>query len=53
LVLAMLGVAAKWERRRIKERTARGRADAKAKGVKYRPQAEAHSAPEARGDQAP
>ena len=35
LVLAMLGVAAKLERRRIKERTARGRTDAKAKGVKY------------------
>ena len=31
----MLGVAAKLERRRIKERTARGRADAKAKGVKF------------------
>ncbi len=30
LVLAMLGVAAKLERRRIKERTERGRADAKA-----------------------
>jgi DNA invertase Pin-like site-specific DNA recombinase len=36
LVLAMLGVAAKLERRRIAERTARGRADAKAKGVKFR-----------------
>ena len=35
LVLAMLGVAAKLERRRLKERTARGRADAKAKGVKF------------------
>jgi len=35
LVLAMLGVAAKLERRRITERTARGRADAKAKGVKF------------------
>src|ERR1700674_1406451 len=35
LVLAMLGVAAKLERRRIVERTARGRADAKAKGVKF------------------
>ena len=31
----MLGVAAKLERRRIKERTARGRADAKARGVKF------------------
>jgi DNA invertase Pin-like site-specific DNA recombinase len=35
LVLAMLGVAAKLDRRRILERTARGRADAKAKGVKF------------------
>ncbi len=35
LVLAMLGVAAKLERRRIKERTARGRADAKARGVRF------------------
>jgi DNA invertase Pin-like site-specific DNA recombinase len=35
LVLAMLGVAAKLERKRIKERTARGRSDAKAKGVKF------------------
>jgi DNA invertase Pin-like site-specific DNA recombinase len=34
-VLAILGVAAKLEHRRIKERTARGRADAKAKGVKF------------------
>jgi DNA invertase Pin-like site-specific DNA recombinase len=35
LVLAILGVAAKFERRRIQERTTRGRADAKAKGVKF------------------
>ncbi len=35
LVLAMLGVSAKLERRRILERTARGRADAKAAGVKF------------------
>jgi len=35
LVLAMLGVAAKLERRRIIERTGRGRADARAKGVKF------------------
>jgi hypothetical protein len=35
LVLAMLGVAAKLERRRIAERTARGRADAKANGVQF------------------
>jgi DNA invertase Pin-like site-specific DNA recombinase len=31
----MLGVAAKLERRRIVERTARGRADAKPKGAKF------------------
>jgi DNA invertase Pin-like site-specific DNA recombinase len=35
IVLAILGVAAKLERRRILERAARGRADAKAKGVKF------------------
>src|ERR1700730_7094153 len=35
LVLAMLGVAAKLERRRIKERTARGRANAKSNGLKF------------------
>ena len=49
LVLAMLGVAAKLERRRIKERTARGRADAKAKGVKFgrKPKLTAHQKGEA------
>ena len=52
LVLAMLGVAAKLERRRIKERTALGRADAKAKRRQIRPQAEAHGASAPRGDQA-
>jgi DNA invertase Pin-like site-specific DNA recombinase len=31
----VLGVAAKLERRRVLERTARGRADAKAKGIKF------------------
>jgi DNA invertase Pin-like site-specific DNA recombinase len=35
VVLAILGVTAKLERKRIVERTARGRADAKAKGVKF------------------
>jgi DNA invertase Pin-like site-specific DNA recombinase len=35
IVFAILGVAAKLEHRRIKERTARGRADAKAKDVKF------------------
>jgi DNA invertase Pin-like site-specific DNA recombinase len=35
IIFALLGVAAKLERRRILERTARGRADAKAKGVKF------------------
>jgi DNA invertase Pin-like site-specific DNA recombinase len=35
IICAILGVAAKLERRRILERTARGRADAKAKGVKF------------------
>ncbi len=32
---ATLGTVAKLERRRIEERTMRGRADAKAKGVKF------------------
>jgi DNA invertase Pin-like site-specific DNA recombinase len=35
IVFAILGVAAKLERCRILDRTARGRADAKAKGVKF------------------
>jgi len=35
LILAIFGVAAKLERRRIIDRTTRGRADAKAKGVKF------------------
>ena len=35
LILAIFGIAAKLERRRIIERTTRGRADAKAKGVKF------------------
>ena len=50
LVLAMLGVAAKLERRRIMERTARGRADAKAKGVKFgrKPKLTSHQHREAR-----
>ena len=49
LVLAMLGVAAKLERRRIMERTERGRADAKAKGVKFgrKPKLTPHQAREA------
>src|SRR5580704_18177535 len=44
LVLAMLGVAAKLERRRITDRTTRGRADAKAKGVIFgrKPKLTAH-----------
>src|SRR5437667_3107590 len=50
LVLAMLGVAAKLERRRIAERTARGRADAKAKCVKFsrKPTLTPHQQQEAR-----
>jgi DNA invertase Pin-like site-specific DNA recombinase len=35
IIFAILGVAAKLERRRILERTARGRADAKQNGVKF------------------
>ena len=50
LVLAMLGVAAKLERRRILERTARGRADARATGVKFgrKPTLTPHQQKEAR-----
>jgi DNA invertase Pin-like site-specific DNA recombinase len=50
LVLAMLGVAAKLERRRIAERTALGRADAKAMGVKFgrKPKLTPHQQQEAR-----
>jgi DNA invertase Pin-like site-specific DNA recombinase len=46
----MLGVAAKLERRRILERTARGPADAKAKGVKFgrKPTLTPHQQQEAR-----
>jgi DNA invertase Pin-like site-specific DNA recombinase len=50
LVLTMLGVAAKLERHRIAGRTARGRADAKAKGVQFgrKPILTAHQQQEAR-----
>jgi DNA invertase Pin-like site-specific DNA recombinase len=50
LVLAMLGGAAKLERRRIAERTARGRAEAKAKGVSFgrKPKLTAHQRREVR-----
>ena len=50
IVFAILGVAAKLERRRILERTARGRADAKAKGVKFgrKPNLTPHQQKEAR-----
>ena len=48
-MFAILGVAAKLERRRILERTARGRADAKAKGIKFgrKPKLTAHQQREA------
>jgi DNA invertase Pin-like site-specific DNA recombinase len=52
IVFAILGIAAKLERRRILERTARGRADARAKGVKIRPETHPRPAPAARGRQA-
>src|SRR5690349_8242297 len=49
IVFAILGVAAKLEHRRIKERTAQGRADAKVKGVKFgrKPKLTAHQQREA------
>ncbi len=52
LVLAMLGVAAKLERRRIMERTARGRVDAKANGVKSSRKPSLDATPTARSTQA-
>lgn len=50
IIFAILGVAAKLERRHILERTARGRADAQAKGVKFerRPILATHQQKEAR-----
>src|SRR6478672_3189247 len=50
IIFAILGVPAKLERRRIRERTARGRADAKAKGVKFgrKPKLTSHQQREAR-----
>jgi DNA invertase Pin-like site-specific DNA recombinase len=50
VVFAILGVAAKLERRRTLERTARGRADAKEKGVKFgrKPTLTPHQQKEAR-----
>src|SRR4051794_8018721 len=50
IVFAILGVAAKLEHRRIRKRTARGRADAKAKGVKFgrKPKLTAHQQREAK-----
>ena len=49
IVFAILGVAAKLERRRLLERTAGGRADAKAKGIKFgrKPKLTAHQQREA------
>jgi DNA invertase Pin-like site-specific DNA recombinase len=50
IIFAILGVAAKLERRRILERTARGRADAKEKGIKFcrKPTLTPHQQKEAR-----
>ena len=50
IIFAILGVAAKLERWRILERTARGRADAKEKGVKFgrKPTLTPHQQKEAR-----
>jgi hypothetical protein len=46
-------VAAKLERRRIKERTVRRPSRCASEGREVRAQAKAHGAPEARSDQAP
>ena len=50
IIFAILGVAAKLERRRILERTARGRAEAKERGVQFgrKPKLTAHQQREAR-----
>jgi DNA invertase Pin-like site-specific DNA recombinase len=50
VIFAILGVAAKLERRRILDRTTRGREDAKAKGVKFgrKPKLTQHQQREAR-----
>jgi len=50
IIFAILGVAAKLQRRRILERTARGRADAGANGVKFgrKPKLTPHQQKEAR-----
>jgi DNA invertase Pin-like site-specific DNA recombinase len=50
IIFAILGVAAKLERRRILERTAKGRADAQANGVKFgrKPSLTPHQQREAR-----
>ena len=50
IIFAILGVAAKLERRRILERTARGRADAEERGVKFgrKPTLTPHQQKEAR-----
>ncbi len=50
IIFAILGVAAKLERRRILERTARGRADAQERGVKFgrKPKLTTHQQKEAR-----
>ena len=53
IIFAILGVAAQLERRRILERTARGRADAKEKGVKFGRKPIADTTPAERGPQTP
>jgi DNA invertase Pin-like site-specific DNA recombinase len=52
IIFAILGVAAKLERRRILERTARGRAD-EGQWRQVWPQADPHATPAERGPQAP
>jgi DNA invertase Pin-like site-specific DNA recombinase len=52
IISAILGVATKLERRRISERTARGRADAKAKASNSAA-SRSHRAPAEKGPQAP
>ena len=53
IIFAIFGVAAKLERRRILERTARGPTDAKEKGVKFGRKPTSHPAPAERGPRLP
>ena len=52
IIFPILGVAAKLDRRRILERTTRGRAGCQGQRCQIRPQADPHAAPAERGPRA-